>query len=200
MIMRVLDERMVEAMNREVEAEAIWNTLFPEFADGKPARQFIADTVLPRPRDAIFMLRESIAEAINKGNEKVHEADLYAARHQYSEFAFRSILVEDDPRRSNLEAILVQFSQATVEIRRSEILSLLREADVPEDDVEFYMNFLVELGVLGVVTPSGVRYARDEADRELLVKLARSAASRREPYEELYSVNPAFHDVLQIAR
>ncbi len=200
MIMRVLDERMVEAMDREVEADTIWNTLFPEFADGKPARQFIADTVLPRPRDAIFMLRECIAEAINKGHESVRDVDLYAARHQYSEFAFRSILVEDDPRRSNLEAILVQFSQTNAEMRRSGIVSLLREADVPEDGVEFYMNFLVELGFLGVVTPLGVSYARDESDREFLVKLARSAASRREPYEELYSVNQAFHDVLQIER
>ena len=199
MIMRVLDERMLEAIGRGGEADTIWNTLFPEFADGKPARQFIADTVLPRPRDAIFMLRECISEAINKGNKVVRDVDLYAARQQYSVFALRSILVEDDPRRKNLGAILVQFSQTNAEMRRSEILSLLEDADIPEDDIDFYMNFLVELGFLGVVTPLGVSYARDESEAELLISLARSAASRRDPYEELYSVNQAFHEALRIA-
>ena len=200
MLMRVLDERMIEAMGREVSADVIWNALFPEFAAGNPVRQFIADTVLPRPRDAIFMLRECIAEAVNKGHQTVHEQDLYAARRQYSEFAFKSILVEDDPRRSDLEAILVEFAVAKEIMIRSDVVDILKKAGVVEGDIEFYMNLLVELDFLGVVTPDGVRYAKDESERELLIKVARSAASHREPYEELYSVHRAFHDVLQIAR
>ena len=200
MLMRVLDERMIEAMGREKSADDIWNALFPELAAGTPARQFIADTVLPRPRDAIFMLRECIAEAVNKGHQTVHEQDLYAARRQYSEFAFKSILVEDDPRRSALETILVDFAVAKETMTRSDVVELLEKSGVVEEDIEFYMSLLVELDFLGVVTSDGVRYAKDEFERELLIRVARSAASNREPYEESYSVNRAFHDVLQIAR
>ena len=200
MLMRVLDERMIEAMGRKISADDIWNALFPELAAGTPARQFIADTVLPRPRDAIFMLRECIAEAVNKGHQTVHEQDLYAARRQYSEFAFKSILVEDDPRRSALETILVDFAVAKETMTRSDVVDLPEKSGVLERDIEFYMNLLVELDFLGVVTSDGVRYAKDEFERELLIRVARSAASNREPYEESYSVNRAFHDVLQIAR
>ena len=199
MLMRVLDERMIEAMGREIAADDIWNALFPELVAGTPARQFIADSVLPRPRDAIFMLRECIAEAVNKGHQTVHEQDLYAARRQYSEFAFKSILVEDDPRRSDLETILVEFAVAKETMIRSDVVNILEKAGVVGRNIEVYMKLLGELDFLGVVTSEGVRYAKDEFERELLIKVARSAASNREPCEESYSVHRAFHDVLRIA-
>jgi hypothetical protein len=200
-LMHVVDERLRASLGWNFNAEVVWRELFATVG-GVPARQFISSWSLWRPRDIIFFLREAIATAVNRGHEVVTEEDLFAARRRYSEFVFNSVLAEDDPAKKKLEEVLYSFAGVEPELSYSQIRSILAEAGTNETESEFYIDLLCDLNFLGVESGGVYRYARDEAERVKLREVARRVAARRTNgrAEEMYSVNRAFYDVLQISR
>jgi len=198
-ILRLIDERLVSSVDRRWTADTIWSKLFAPVAS-IPAREFIARWTVRRPRDVIFFVREAIATGVNAGHSIVSEEDMYQARRHYSEFAYRALLAEDDPRRGKLAAVLVKFARAKPELDYTSVLDRLTAAGVPDEDREFYVDLLCDLNFLGIGTRDGFRFSEHEGDRQLLRQVVHEAASYRKPgQEERYAVNRAFYDVLQIA-
>ena len=138
--------------------------------------------------------------AINRGHDLVTENDLYAARKEYSEFALRTVLVEDDPRKGKLESVLYEFAGVSQFLRRSDVEGVIQRAGVGGEDIDFYTNLLCDLNFLGISSAGGYVLARDEVERRVLREVAPRVARQRlgPDAEETYWVNSAFHDVLQI--
>jgi hypothetical protein len=197
MLIRVVEERLLNAVGRRFPAEEIWTSLFPESVNGVPLKTFITSTTMPRPRDVIYLVKEAVAQAVNRGHTVVTQDDINAGRRRYSDYAFYAIVAEDDPKRARLEIILIQFSRSPQILSRSEVEELIRSADVPDADVSFYLNLLLDLNFLGVDSVGGYRFSADEGERQRLLQVARAAAAR-EAREETYQISAAFHDVLQV--
>ena len=197
LLLRVLEERMLFDAPRERTASEVWVGIFPESVVGVTCQEFILRTVLPRPRDLIHLVKAAVSFAINRGHERVLPEDLLSARSQYSQYAFNSILKEDDPIKGKLEAVLYEFAGTGKQLLREDVESLFARAGVEFEDSGFYFDLLCDINFLGIETANGFHYSRDEEERRTLRNIARVIAARRDR-NEMFEVNPAFYQVLQI--
>ena len=194
LLLRVLEERMLHGAPRQREAKELWDELFPDKVVGVTSTEFLLRTVLPRPRDLIHFAKVAVNNAVNRGQHKISPEDLLGARDQY---AFQSILKEDDPSKGKLEAVLYEFAGADAIQEREHIESRFAAAGVVGQDVDFYLDLLCDISFLGIETTTLFRYSGDEEERRTLRNIARVLASRQDRSER-FAINPAFHQVLQI--
>ena len=194
---RLIDQRLEFGGTGSADPQDVWGQLFPQEVVGYNPWEFVVNTVLPRPRDIVYLLREAIDGAINRGHSSVTTGDMLDAREKYSEYAFRSILAEDDPRKGNLEAILYNFAGCPKYIGRHEIESRFKSASVDQSHYDFYLDLLCDVNFLAIASNDGYQYAKHEADREIKRKIAEQMA-RNASLEESYQVSSAFWQVLQI--
>lgn len=103
---RLLDARLQSKAPTQFSADEIWEKVFTKDVVGLSPREFVTNTTLPRPRDAIYLVKEAIGNAVNRGHAVVSQDDFIEARKKYSEYVFRSILAEDDPRRGKRRSCL----------------------------------------------------------------------------------------------
>ena len=178
-------------------AADVWAKLFPSEVVGVTCPSFILRTVLPRPRDLIHLVKAAVNRAINRGSEEVILHDFLAAREQYSQYAFDSILKEDDPSKGKLEQVLYEFAGVAPVLNRGETESLFASAGVEGADVEFYLNLLCDISFLGIETTAGFRYSGHEEERRTLRNVAKVLAARSDR-DEKFTINPTFYQVLQI--
>lgn len=197
MLLRVLEMRVLYGATNGTSAEEVWQELFTELVDGVSWSEFLLNTVLLRPRDLIHMVNTAISIAINRGHTKIMPEDLKTARVQYSQYAFDSILNEDDPEKGMLESVLYEFAGSKVQLTRDEIESRMVLAGVGPEDLEFYLNLLCDLNFLGIKSKDGYRYATHEIERDILRNNARVLSSNA-GRGEVFEINPAFHEVLEV--
>ena len=119
------------------------------------------------------------------------------AREKYSEFVFRSILAEDDPRKGKLEPVLYEFSGSPKQITRSQIEARFKSAGVMPADVEFYIDLLCDVNFLAIPSHGEYVYAKDESDRRMKRRIA-AKISENNGEEESFEVSSAFWHVLQV--
>ncbi len=194
---RLINLRFQFGAGYEADPDTIWERLFPNDVVGLSPWEFIVSTVLPRPRDVVYLMREAIDGAINRGHQMVAQDDLLQAREKYSEFVFRSILAEDDPRKGRLEAILYEFAGCAKVVERSDIEERFEKACVDSEDYNFYIDLLCDVNFLAIPSVNGYEYARHESDREIRRRIATQLARSRS-VEESYQVSSAFWHILQV--
>ena len=197
LLLRVLEERMLFGAPRSRSIADVWSGIFADNVVGVSAKEFILHTALPRPRDVIHLVKTAVSGAINRAHTQVQPNDLLSAREQYSQYAFDSILKEDDPTKRKLEQILYQFAGTNKIIDRRQIEDIFCSVGVDESEIEFYLDLLCDISFLGIETRHAYRYSINEEDRRSLRNVARVIASREDRYEE-FEINPAFYQVLQI--
>ena len=123
--------------------------------------------------------------------------DFLDAREKYSEYVFRSILAEDDPKKGKLESIIYEFAGSPKIITRSDVEHRLNKAGVDTNDREFYINLLCDVNFLAIASKDGYQFAKHEADRETKRNIAIGIAKNNNS-QESYQVASAFWQVLQI--
>ena len=194
---RLINHRLEFGSRSSEAAGAIWDKLFPTEVVGISAWDFVTNTVLPRPRDIVYLMREAVDSAINRGHPTVTPQDFLDARDKYSEYVIRSILAEDDPRKGMLEAVIYEFAGHPKIVSRSAIERIFRIAQVAPSDDEFYVDLLCDVNFLKIASKEGYRYARHEADRQIARRIA-SQLAEQNGNEESYEVSSAFWVVLQL--
>ena len=197
LLRRVLLQRLLLNAPNQMNDSDVWEQLFPTSVVGIDPEDFIFQTVLPRPRDVIYILKAAISYAINRRHVSVHPEDLLSAREQYSEFAFKSVLAEDDPQRHKLEGVLYEFAGAGRAVTLPDIIERMSKADVEDRDLAWYIDLLCDIGFLGISTSNGFRYSREESERIRLREIAKRLAAQAGEIEH-FEINPAFYQVLQI--
>ena len=194
---RLIDLRLEFGGTGSDDSTVIWDRLFPSEVVGISTWDFVISTVLPRPRDIVYLMREAIDGAINRGHRTVKPQDFLEARDKYSEYAFRSILAEDDPRKGLLEPIMYEFAGCPRIVTRSEIEHRFGIAGVEIYDYDFYVDLLCDVNFLAIASNDGYQHAKHEADREIKRRIALQMAKSNN-LEESYQVSSAFWQVLQI--
>lgn len=178
-------------------SQHVWSRLFPRQVQGAQIWDYINLAILPRPRDLLYLIRQAIDEAINRGHDAITEDDLVRARSRYSEYVFLSILAEDDPRRGRLEHVLYEFAGSPQTLSRQDLQTVFSTAGVAESDVEFYIDLLCDINFLAIEDNREFRLVRDEADRRLKRRISRTAA-RRTGCPERFQIAEPFVPVLGV--
>ena len=199
LLLRVLEDRLQYSLDGTITPEEIWSELFVPSVRGRATRDFIANSVVQRPRDIIYFVRVAVAEAVNRGHGQVEESDLLTAAAKYAQFAFDSLIAEDDPRLGRLEAVLYEFAGSSRILTRSEVAETIAKAGVSAEDVERYLNLLCDLGFLGIETARDkYEFPQSEEERRVRQVVARKVAERSFLGQERYAINSVFSPVLAI--
>jgi hypothetical protein len=198
LLLRELEERFMKS-ELDLEApEQIWQRLFTATVRNRTTRQYLSDTVLPRPRDLLYLVKTALQFAINRGHGRIEEEDLLSAELEYSHFALNSILAENAGQVENLEKLLAQFSLSSEIITELDLLAYIERANVREKPSDV-VDFLCELAFLGVeVEHNRFEYLYDEEHSAKLDAMANRSAEQNPSGLRRYRINRAYHGYLEV--
>jgi hypothetical protein len=169
-----------------------WARICDRFVGTQDAFRYIVARTLMRPRDLLSFLRGAIGVAINRGHERVLEADIDKAEDGYSEDMLLSTAFELRDVNPEMLDVLYTFRRSPGRLTREEVRRLLSESK-SDQSFEALVDLLIWFGFLGVqehgqdepVYSYQVRYNVDK----LLSQIDRSRAS--------FVIHPAYHRALQ---
>lgn len=177
--------------------QRLWDGVFCPHVDGVPVRDYIFNSVLPRPRDVLVLANGAISTAIDRGHERVEPEDFIAARDQYSVYAYDALLVENGVTIPEMKQALLAFLESEPILSLSGVRALLLRDGIPEDRVAPITDKLVTMSFLGVeVRKSEFEYPEvgSEADRTLALATRLNGSNDRR-----LRVHPAFRPFLEIS-
>lgn len=196
LLQRVIEERFLEASNRELSSEKVWHTFFTESIGGIATKDYIVQKIVPRPRDIIFFCRAALSHAVNCGHNRIEEEDINQAEIEYSHYAFNSLEAETSTQLDQVEELLYEFVGANKVITRKQIEEFFNKASIQPEKVQSGIDLLVASTFLGVETHDGqFGFMYDENKEEVIRVLARKQAEKG---EERYMINAPFYSYLEI--
>jgi hypothetical protein len=194
---RVIEERFV-AGREDAQPAQFWNRFVTKSLNGKDAREYVYDFILPRPRDMVVFWNAAILEAVNSDHSRIMESDIVAASKAYSRFAFRALEVEYGEERPDIEDVMITLVGAPETMAKNEVLERIKEADGTSDDVEAVFRRLRLQSLLGVeVKPNEFSFEEDPSILRVDDALAEKLAKERQG-EVQVKIHPAFHPYLGI--
>jgi hypothetical protein len=180
--------------------DAIWERYFPSTVTGVNTREYIAQTVLPKPRDFIYMVKAALHFAVNRGNLKMTEKDILSGEEQYSRFALDSLIVEASARVSNIEDLLLRFVEAPEIITEEYILQAMVAAGIDKAQLPNLIELFGELTFIGFeVGRNRFEFLYDEQDAAKIHVMAQKAAQEFTEGKRRFRIHRAFHAFLEVA-
>ena len=177
--------------------QALWQKYFPATVSGKPFAQYLTWRCLPRPRDVLYLIRQSVAVAINRHHGIVEALDVHRAEESYSQFATDAARVEGSTDLPNIEEVLFEFAGEPPVLEEPRLRDILGKA-TDSHDFERVKEELLRLSFIGPETnPGQFEYYDDPRRRAIISNLATKLAERRGSSPR-FQIHPAFRPYLQI--
>ena len=199
LLVRVLEERYASMEGQP--GSTLWTKLFTANVEGQDTRDWLLRSILPRPRDLVYLANAAITNAVNRRHDKVLDVDLRDARLDYSSYAIDSVLVEGEQELPWLADIIYEFAGAPSVLDSSDVLRRIararpRRKESPPDQQALVL--LLQFSFLGVETTSEhPTYVDNTQD---LVRANAIALARARDDEVLrYHIHPAFRPFLEVA-
>jgi hypothetical protein len=196
LLRQVIESRYLAAHPEALDGSEIWNKYFCPTVKGVPTKDYITSRTLPRPRDVVYFVKNSISIAVNRGHSLIEETDVTTAEYEYSTFAMDSIMVENSITLPQLEAVLYEFVGCPVVVTGQRIVEFYRTARIPDELNADVTEHLVKLSFLGIEVGSN-EFAFSEEPREYRKNVI--LAAKLERNQERYQIHPAFRAYLEIA-
>jgi hypothetical protein len=197
MLYNLIEERFAASKGDGVPRDALWHQFFCPSVESIPTKAYLAQSVLPRPRDFLFLVMTSVATAINRAHSRVEQADVMSARVDYAEFAFGILVIEDTSQDGIMEKVLYEFVGAPAEVMHSEVLVRLTKAGVPAARMPSVIEQLCARSFLGVEVGKGdFRFPDNSVEAKKVAVLARQLCETRNA-EPTYQIHRAFRPFLE---
>lgn len=150
MLMRILDRR-VEYLSKNKTKENFWDTYIDKAVDGIPTKEYIISCIIPRPRDLIYFINSAKDIAVRRGHNVISAEDLLKAHKDYSNWIFKSILVENGVTIDQIHKFLYNVMGEHSILTKSRIEELMKDSQIPTEDkyVDKFINHLCSLSFLG---------------------------------------------------
>jgi hypothetical protein len=195
---RIIEERFMRSNPRLQGPSEVWKHYFAPNVRGIPTWQYIAQRILPRPRDLIYLVKAALQFAVNRGRSRVEEDDLLDGEKQYSRFALNALIVEAAVRIPNIEDLLLHFVQCFEIITEREIEARLRDVGVSAGLIDV-VDWFGQLTFIGFeVAPSRFEFLYDEQDARKFELMAEKTAAETTGGVRRFRLHPAFHSFLEI--
>lgn len=149
------DNRLMTAVGVDtiVPVSTIWKKFFVPTVFGTDVFEHMFSIILPRPRDLLIYLRASITSAVNRRHDKVTEDDFVTAEEDYSNFAYKSLVVELREKIAKVEDILSEFMGRPSTLSQHEIEKIFigstccSQAEAAEIIESLTVGSFLEIGV-----------------------------------------------------
>jgi hypothetical protein len=199
LLQRVIEERFLESLHREILPEAVWQMFFTETVEKILTKDYIVKRIIPRPRDMIYFCRASLAHAVNRGHHRIEVDDIKQAEKEYSQYAFNSLEAETSAQLEHLEELLYEFVGASSIVTRRQIEQFFNNVSIDQTQVQLGIDLLCEATFLGLETEKNhFEFIYDENRAEVIRILARKVIESTN--NERYQINIPYHSYLEIKR
>ncbi|RQO31657.1 hypothetical protein DBR32_06820 [Taibaiella sp. KBW10] len=191
-LLRVIDKRVEELSEKGT--SDFWGKYICQTVDGIPTKDYITSCVIPRPRDLIYFINSAKDIAVRRGHALIQEADLITAYKDYSNWIFKSILVENGVTVKQIQTFLYNVLGENSILTKEKIEELMELSSISTNDnySNKFIDHLCRLSFLGrEIKPLKFEYEYDfEADEKNIV-LAKKLNSNR------YKIHNAFVPYLE---
>lgn len=195
LLLRIIEERLLYSTEAKTSGN-IWDRYFCKSVKDKSLKEYLTTSIIPRPRDIVYLCKASIAEAVNSGHSKVEEVDIVNAEKEYSKYVFDSIIVENGITIDEMESVLYEFAGSKEILTKIDLKTIITSAGIDIDKIDMVIEHLCELTFLGIeVSQNKFEYIYDDKDKRIIEVLARKQAIN---CEKRYCINKPFHAYLEI--
>lgn len=195
-LIRVLNERFW--INHKITPEMVWGRYFCNIVSGIPTKDFILSTIIPRPRDLLWLSKFAISLAVSRGHKLVEERDIIDAHKQYSQNAFESLLSELIPQYDKAESFLYEFVGANHIINRDFIVNKIKSCGIPEDKTQEIIEMLCDSAFLGLETSCDkYEFIYNEDDKKKILVMAQKVSTELRDGKSRYKINKPFRSFLE---
>ena len=175
--------------------DEIWSRFFVATVGGRDTFDYLVDHCLMRPRFLIAIIETAIANAINRGHEKVLEIDCMDAVNQHSNSILNDFGYEIRDVSGASEKVLHSLAGTTEYITKAEVLERFERAKIiDKKQSEKLFEYMLWYGVIGVVNEKNVECYIYDFDYNMNRLEAEISTQKEEP---LYALNPALHVALK---
>jgi hypothetical protein len=136
---------------------------------------------------------------VNRKRDRVEQKDILDAELQYSQYAWDSILVENNSVIQSLDRVLLEFVGETSILTESAVRKCVSSAGIELEQVDHVIGQLVGLTFLGVeVAANRFAYADEKKERQKNTQLSTKFATAQ-GRELRYEINAPFRTYLEIS-
>lgn len=182
-LFRIIEDRFVHLSKGNYTQNDLWSKFFTSRIGAESTKDFIMSCIFPRPRDIIYFFKTCKDIAISRGHTIIEENDVMEAYSDYSNWVFKSVLVENGITFKQMEDFMYELMAHTIVITRDEIREKMQTSRIPvldDKDLEKFIDHLVNLTILGRETANNrFSYEYDVNNAKKLKVLADKFASNR---------------------
>lgn len=200
LLFRIVENRFIYSAESIPSPTELWDRFFCKNVKGNISlKEYVAQLILPRPRDIIYLFRAAIQEAVNRAHTFVMESDFIAAELKYSQYALESLLAENGNRVPDLEELLYEFAGAPQIIDYDEVSSTISKIGITHTTE--VIDLLCELTFLGLETGTDkFEYMNETRSKRILQRLAERTVQSSETKIQRFKIHNAFHAYLGISQ
>ena len=195
-LFRIIETRFVQLSDIEVDENDLWNKYIENTTNNTDTKKYIFSNIFPRPRDLIYFLTTAKNISVSRGHELITSDDLKSARKDYSNWVFKSILVENGITITQMENFMYNLMGENAILSEERIKKLAVDADITinsSSDLEKFIDHLVSLTILGREIKELTFEYEYEFDNDMKIKaLANKLNSKR------YKIHNALVPYLEI--
>lgn len=129
--------------------DEVWGRICDRFVGTQESFRYMVTRTLMRPRDLLTFLHSAIGVAINRGHERVLEADIEKAEEAYSEDMLLGTAFELRDIHTDMLDVLYTFNRTPSRLSKEDVSRLLSESKSGQS-VEEVTKLLVWFGFLGI--------------------------------------------------
>jgi len=151
----IILRRIVYSTQIDQPFDIIWPLFFETHIDGAESFSYILERTLMRPREILRFTRDSINTAVNRGHDKVLEADILQAENSYSHDLLCDMSFELQDVTPDYADVPYAFIGSNAFLSKEQVYSRLEDAKVSLDKRDHVIEILLWFAFLGISTASG---------------------------------------------
>ncbi len=199
LLIRVLEERFINSVEN-ITPDNIWENYFCQKVNGKNTKDYILDSILPKPRDLLFLAKAAQDIAINRKHSKIEEEDIIEAEKQYSKHALDTIITEGISNFNQIEEFLYEFVSHREIITINDIETAINQLNIKEE-INVIIDLLLDLLFIGIeCRENEFTYIYDAKDKNKYSTMERKLLESMPNKIRSFKINKAFHAYLEITK
>ena len=197
LLWRVIERRIMMARPEIADKDEVWTKFFVDKVEDIPTREFLMQSVFPRPRDLIFIVRASLQNAVNRGHTRIEGNDVASGVQKYSGYVLSSLMAEGTPQFHKLDDFITQLFGGPTILTEDDVREALESAGLAITNADFVVDLLQDLTFLSYETsPDTFVFGYEKDQKPKLVSMARKTV--KVVGAKRYKIHPAFHAYLEL--
>lgn len=172
-LFRIIESRFEELTLLNANSNDLWNKYIIKTVNGIDTKDYIINSIFPRPRDLIYFLSSAKNLAVSRGHSVINEDDIVSAHSDYSNWIFKSIIVENGITISQMESFMYNLMGENKILTEVDIKKIALNSDIDvnsRESLDKFIDHLVSLTIFGREIKESLFEFEFEFDNDIKLK------------------------------